>query len=104
MSARLLRSLRTARHHGRRGRVVPTADNLVSFALSGPRKMIGVGNGDPVSHEHDVYVSAPRLRIVPLVNDWRMKLVPDTNARSEVVEVFNDSDWEKADARVGSGP
>jgi beta-galactosidase len=35
------------------GRIVPTADNQVSFAVSGPGKMIGVGNGDPTSHEPD---------------------------------------------------
>jgi beta-galactosidase len=35
------------------GRVVPTADNEVTFALSGPGKIIGVGNGDPSSHEPD---------------------------------------------------
>ena len=35
------------------GRVVPIADNEVSFALEGPGKLIGVGNGDPSSHEAD---------------------------------------------------
>jgi beta-galactosidase len=35
------------------GRVVPTADNLVHFELSGPGKIIGVGNGDPSCHEPD---------------------------------------------------
>jgi beta-galactosidase len=35
------------------GRVVPTADNPVSFRVTGPGKLIGVGNGDPTSHESD---------------------------------------------------
>lgn len=35
------------------GRVVPYADNEVSFALAGPGKIIGVGNGNPSSHEPD---------------------------------------------------
>lgn len=35
------------------GRVVPTADTLVQFALRGPARLIGVGNGDPASHEDD---------------------------------------------------
>jgi beta-galactosidase len=35
------------------GRPVPTADNKVSFALSGPATVIGVGNGDPSCHEPD---------------------------------------------------
>jgi beta-galactosidase len=35
------------------GRVVPTASNKMSFKLSGPGKIIGVGNGDPSCHEAD---------------------------------------------------
>ncbi len=35
------------------GRVVPVADNEITFQLSGPAKLIGVGNGDPSSHESD---------------------------------------------------
>jgi beta-galactosidase len=33
--------------------VVPLADNLINFKLAGPGKIIGVGNGDPGSHEAD---------------------------------------------------
>ena len=35
------------------GRVVPVADNTVTFTLTGHGKLIGVGNGDPSSHEPD---------------------------------------------------
>lgn len=35
------------------GRVVPDADNMIRFFISGPGKIIGVGNGDPSSHEPD---------------------------------------------------
>ncbi|MGH9408880.1 MAG: beta-galactosidase GalA [Vicinamibacterales bacterium] len=35
------------------GRVVPTAGNDVTFTLTGPGRIIGVGNGDPSSHEAD---------------------------------------------------
>ncbi|MGH9392986.1 MAG: beta-galactosidase, partial [Terriglobales bacterium] len=35
------------------GRVVPTASNLVRFTLQGPGRILGVGNGDPSSHEAD---------------------------------------------------
>jgi beta-galactosidase len=34
------------------GRNVPTADNLIKFSITGG-KLIGVGNGDPASHEPD---------------------------------------------------
>lgn len=39
----------------RQGREVPDANNLVRFAIKGDAKIIGVGNGDPSSHEADQY-------------------------------------------------
>lgn len=36
-----------------KGRVVPTADNLVHFSIEGPGRIIGTGNGNPSSHEPD---------------------------------------------------
>jgi len=35
------------------GRIVPTASNSLSFSVSGPGRVYGVGNGDPASHEPD---------------------------------------------------
>ncbi|HEY6448060.1 MAG TPA: beta-galactosidase GalA [Acidobacteriaceae bacterium] len=35
------------------GRPVPIADNRIAFTLSGPGKLIGVGNGDPNCQESD---------------------------------------------------
>jgi beta-galactosidase len=35
------------------GRVVPIADNKITFTVNGPAKLIGVGNGDPSCHEPD---------------------------------------------------
>ncbi len=35
------------------GRLVPVAANEVAFTLTGPGKLIGVGNGDCSSHEPD---------------------------------------------------
>ncbi|MFZ1453853.1 MAG: beta-galactosidase GalA, partial [Ferruginibacter sp.] len=37
------------------GREVPDANNLIRFSLKGDGKIIGVGNGDPSSHEQDKY-------------------------------------------------
>lgn len=36
-----------------KGRVVPTANNLVKFSIEGPGKIIGTGNGNPTSKEPD---------------------------------------------------
>ena len=38
------------------GREVPDAGNLLQFDLQGKGKIIGVGNGDPSSHEPDKYL------------------------------------------------
>jgi beta-galactosidase len=35
------------------GREVPDAENKIKFNITGPGKIIGVGNGDPSSHEPD---------------------------------------------------
>ena len=35
------------------GRTVPTASNQISFGISGPGRLIGLGNGDPSCHEPD---------------------------------------------------
>ena len=37
----------------REGRPVPTADSMIEFTISGPGKIIGVGNGDPNCQESD---------------------------------------------------
>ena len=37
----------------REGREVPDADNMIKFHVNGDAKIIGVGNGDPSSHEPD---------------------------------------------------
>ena len=36
-----------------KNREVPDADNLITFSVEGDAKIIGVGNGDPSSHEPD---------------------------------------------------
>jgi len=36
------------------GRMVPVADDIVSFKVSGDGKLLGVGNGDPNCQESDL--------------------------------------------------
>jgi beta-galactosidase len=43
-----------------RGRRVPTAEHPLAFAIAGPGRIIGVGNGDPTSHESNL---APARRL-----------------------------------------
>ncbi len=46
----------------REGREVPDANNLIRFSLQGDAKIIGVGNGDPSSHEQDKYFDTTAQR------------------------------------------
>lgn len=48
----------------RDGREVPDADNLIKFEVEGPGKIIGVGNGDPSSHEADICADGAWQRTV----------------------------------------
>jgi beta-galactosidase len=51
------------------GRPVPDAANKIHFELAGPGKILGVGNGDPSSHEPDVFL--PTGNSAP---DWQRSL------------------------------
>jgi len=87
------------------GRVVPVAMNKVSFTVEGAGRILGVGNGDPSSHENDVEISLPGLRTVP-VDGWRWKKVAADKAvdlPEEAAEV-DDSAWTPADVRGETGP
>ncbi len=55
-----------------KGRHVPTAGDEIGFEISGPGKIVGVGNGDPSCHEADQYVAGKSY--LPLKN-WRMRSV-----------------------------
>ena len=44
------------------GRKVPDANNMIDFSIFGPGKIIGVGNGDPSSHESDKCLDGPWQR------------------------------------------
>lgn len=61
------------------GRVVPTADNRVSFTLTGPATLIGVGNGDPSSHEPD------KATFRSAFNGLAQALVQATRVKGQVV-------------------
>lgn len=54
------------------GRVVPTAANDIAFDLSGA-EILGVGNGDPASHEQDRF--SPSYLVTPL-GKWELANLP----------------------------
>jgi len=82
-------------------RVPDLSSNNVTFQLSGPGKIIGVGNGDPSSHEADKYLDQINALTV---NGWRSKAVDSVANRPEVAFDFDDStNWTPAFAG-GRGP
>jgi beta-galactosidase len=87
------------------GRVVPTANVPIEFTLSGPGRIVGVGNGDPASHEPDVFVGAPAARARP-IDGWRWKKIADPYAEKipEASPGFDDSTWQTTDVGRASGP
>ncbi len=88
------------------GRIVPLAANLIHFELSGPGKIIGVGNGDPSCHEPDVFLPQLSMRSVPLNDGWRWKKVVNVYGASlaEFKTNFDDSTWEAANPQSDGGP
>jgi beta-galactosidase len=87
------------------GRIVPVANNLVHFELSGPGKIIGVGNGDPACQEPDVYLTQYPAQSISLNEDWRWKEVSDAhhNGRPEFAANYDDSSWETANVKSDNG-
>jgi beta-galactosidase len=73
-----------------KGRIVPTSDNLVSFSVQGPIRIIGVGNGDPGSHEADHPVD--RYRYISL-SHWRSLAVDSVAGRSEMAQTVDTASW-----------
>jgi beta-galactosidase len=86
-------SVVTVRVDDAQARIVPNAASLISFQLSGPGKIIGVGNGDPASQEPDKYVES--VRSIPVV-EWRTRAVEPGSRGPETAPGFDDSSWEKA--------
>jgi len=88
------------------GRVVPLASNPVHFELSGPGKILGVGNGDPSCHEPDQFLPKVSGRSVPVNDGWRWKKFADVSdpKRAEFKADFDDSAWEPANPKSDSGP
>ncbi|HMB94492.1 MAG TPA: DUF4982 domain-containing protein, partial [Tepidisphaeraceae bacterium] len=76
-----------------RGKTVPDASSEIQFAIDGPGKIIGVGNGDPLSHEQDQFVESDQSFAIA---HWRMMQVESTDSRPEIAEGFDDSKWQSA--------
>jgi len=76
-----------------KNRMVPTANNEIAFTLSGPGKIIGVGNGDPASHDPEQFIeSVERLYI----GDMKIRLTKSLPDNKDLSENSGDAQWSKA--------
>ena len=78
------------------GRAVPVAQKKINFAIEGAGKILGVGNGDPSSHEPDTFIPQSPVRAIA-VNDWRWQRAELPAKRGalapEYAPGFDDSTW-----------
>jgi beta-galactosidase len=80
------------------GRSVPTAANEISFSLRGPGRIIGVGNGDPGSHEPDQFADAASTVEIPA---WRIRPVQNAENDPNLDYDLGDSRWPTAFGDTG---
>ncbi|MEP6928001.1 MAG: beta-galactosidase GalA [Ginsengibacter sp.] len=72
---------------------VPTANNEITFKLKGPGKIIGVGNGNPISLEADKYLET--IQSIPIEN-MKEKIVSTFDNPAEISFDYDDSKWNNA--------
>ena len=75
------------------GRMIPDAENEIYFSITGPGRIIGVGNGNPSSHEPDRYHKTIKRS---KIKDLKELSVENLINRPEVAKGFNDSSWKLA--------
>lgn len=77
-----------------KGRFVPIADNMVTFTVKGTGKLLGVGNGDPNSHE--AYVSDKRS----LFNGRCQAIIQSIEGEGEIIIIAEADGLNKAELRI----
>ncbi|WP_343731705.1 beta-galactosidase GalA [Duganella sp.] len=72
------------------GKIVPDAANQIDFAAAGPLRIIGVGNGDPASHEPDRPADRYRFHAV---SGWRTLAVASAQDPAARADIIDTSAW-----------
>jgi len=76
------------------GKVLPTAANGFTFELEGPGRIIGVGNGNPVSLEPERFI--PSVHAVQPYLDKEKSLMEFPDSKAMLEPDFDDAIWEPA--------
>jgi beta-galactosidase len=75
------------------GLQVPTSENEIAFSISGPGKIIGVGNGKPTSVEPDQFLET---NTVINISNLKEKIVNSISETAETADDLDVSNWENA--------
>jgi beta-galactosidase len=86
-------SVITVRVNDAIGAMIPTADNQISFTMEGPGTIIGIGNGDPTSHEAERFFESIKTT---KIENLKELAVNNLDNRPEVAAGIDDSDWKPA--------
>jgi len=76
--------------HDGQDRLVPTADDRITFETTGPLRIIGVGNGDPGSHEPDHPADRHAYQVL---SSWRTLAVATRDAGVAQAGALDTSGW-----------
>jgi len=74
------------------GKILPTAANGFTFEIEGPGRIIGVGNGNPVSLDAERFIPSVHAVQPYLVKEKSLMELPDSKAMLE--PDFDDAAWE----------
>jgi len=72
---------------------VPDAGNEITFSISGPGKIIGVGNGNPASLEADKYIES--IKVITIEN-LKEKYIDSVSAGIGTSAKYDDGQWQPA--------
>jgi beta-galactosidase len=75
------------------GLQIPTSENEIVFSISGPGKIIGVGNGKPTSVEPDQFLEN---NMVINISNLKEKIVNSISETAETVDNLDVSNWDNA--------
>lgn len=83
----------TVQVNDKSGLLQPTAENEISFSIEGPAKIIGVGNGDPQSHEPDCFCEAILTSKITDLKELTLTQLSDWPA---IESTATDTNWRPA--------
>jgi beta-galactosidase len=95
-------SVITVRVNDAQGRFDATAGNEIAFAIEGPGKIIGVGNGDPSCHEPDVFLSGQWKR--SLFNGLAQIIVQSTKEAGQITLTATGKDLQQTQLKIQTQP